>query len=38
MAKPSKPSTTQRPPVPVDTHADIEDWVRRVMPDLPPIS
>jgi len=37
VAKPRKPSTSQKPPVPADTHADIEDWVRRVMPDLHPI-
>jgi hypothetical protein len=37
VAKPRKPGTTQKPPVPADTHADIEDWVRRVMPDLHPI-
>jgi hypothetical protein len=37
MAKPRKPSTTRRPPVPTDSHADIEDWARRVMPDLHPI-
>ena len=37
MAKQRKPSTTQKPPVPADSHANIEDWVRRVMPDLHPI-
>ena len=37
MGKRRKPSTTQRPPVPVDSHADIEHWVRRVMPDLHPL-
>jgi hypothetical protein len=37
MAKPSKPNTAQKPPVPSDSHADIEDWIRRVMPDLHPI-
>jgi hypothetical protein len=25
------------PPVPSDSHAAIEDWIRRVMPDLNPI-
>jgi hypothetical protein len=37
MAKPRKRSTARKPPVPSDTHADIEDWARRVMPDLQPI-
>jgi hypothetical protein len=37
MAKPSpKGNSTRKPPEPSD-HADIEDWVRRVMPDLSPI-
>ena len=37
MAKPRKPRTTQEPPVPSDSNADIEDWIRRVKPDLHPI-
>ena len=37
MAKPRKPSTARKPPVPADSHADIEDWIGRVMPDLHPI-
>jgi hypothetical protein len=37
MAKPRKPNTVRKPPVPSDSHADIEDWIRRVMPDLHPI-
>ena len=37
MAKPRKPSTARKPPVPSDNHAEIEDWIRRVMPDLHPI-
>jgi hypothetical protein len=37
MQKPRKPSTARKPPVPTDTNADIEDWIRRVMPDLHPI-
>ena len=37
MAKLRKPSTTRTPPVPSDSHADIEDWIRRVMPDLQPL-
>jgi hypothetical protein len=38
LAKPRKPVTTRRPPVPVESHAEIEDWMtRRVMPDLHPL-
>jgi hypothetical protein len=37
MGKPHKPSTGRKPPVPSDSHAEIEDWIRRVMPDLHPI-
>ena len=37
MGKPRKPSTARKPPVPSDSHVDIEDWTRRVMPDLYPI-
>lgn len=37
MAKTPKPSTARKPPVPSDSHADIDDWIRRVMPDLHPI-
>jgi hypothetical protein len=36
MPKAPKPSSTRKPPVPSDSHADIEDWIRRVMPDLHP--
>jgi hypothetical protein len=36
MAKPQKP-TTRKPPVPSESLAEIEDWIRRVMPDLHPI-
>ena len=35
--KPRNPNTTRKPPVPSESHADIEDWIRRVMPDLHPI-
>ena len=35
--KTRKPYSTRQPPVPSDSHADIEDWVRRVMPDIHPI-
>jgi hypothetical protein len=37
MAKPRKPSTARKPPVPSDSHGEIEDWIQRVMPDLHPI-
>jgi hypothetical protein len=36
MAKPRKPNV-RKPPVPSDSHADIEERIRRVMPDLHPI-
>ena len=32
-----KPSATRKPPDPSDSHAEIDDWMRRVMPDLNPI-
>ena len=35
--KASKPNTTRKPPEPSDSHAEIEDWIGRVMPDLHPI-
>ena len=37
MEKTRKPNATRTPPVPTDSHAEIEDWTRRVMPDLQPI-
>jgi hypothetical protein len=37
MEKARKPTSARRPPVASDSHADIEDWIRRVMPDLHPI-
>ncbi len=38
MPKPRKSNTTRKPPEPSDSHAEIEDWIRRrVMPDLNPI-
>ena len=37
MAKAPKPNSSRRPPVPSESHADIEEWIRRVMPDLHPI-
>jgi hypothetical protein len=35
--KTRKPYTAQKPPVPSDSHADIEDRIRRVVPDPHPI-
>ena len=32
-----KPMTARKPPEPSNSHAEIEDWMRRVMPDLNPI-
>ncbi len=38
MGKSRKPYAARKPPVPSDSHADIEEWVRRgVMPDMHPI-
>jgi hypothetical protein len=37
MAKQRKPNSARKPPVPSDSHADVEDWIRRVMPDLHPM-
>jgi hypothetical protein len=37
MAKTRKPNAARKLPEPADSHADIEDWIRRVMPDLHPI-
>jgi hypothetical protein len=37
MVKSRKPNATRKPPEPSDSHAEIEDWIRTVMPDLHPI-
>jgi hypothetical protein len=37
MAKARKPNTTRKPPEPSDGHTEIDDWIRRVMPDLNPM-
>lgn len=37
MPKAPKPDSTRKPPVPADSHAAIDDWMRRVMPDLQPV-
>jgi hypothetical protein len=36
--KARRPITTEEPPVPTDSHAEIEDWmIRLVMPDMEPL-
>jgi hypothetical protein len=37
MAKIVKPYSTRTPPVPSQSHADIEDWMQRLVPHLHPI-
>ena len=37
MAMKRKASSTRKPPQPSESHAEIGDWMRRVMPDLNPI-
>lgn len=37
MPKARKPGTARKPPEPSDSHAEIEQWMRSVMPDLQPI-
>ena len=37
MAKQRKAAATRKPPVPSESHAEIEDWIRGVMPALQPI-
>ena len=38
MAKPPMKGTSSRkPPEPSESHAEIDDWMRRVMPDLQPV-
>ena len=37
MPKAPKPDSSRKPPAPSDSHADIEEWMRRVMPDLHPV-
>jgi hypothetical protein len=37
MEKAPKPLATRTPPVPSESHAEIDDWIKRVMPDLHPI-
>ncbi len=37
MDKQRMPLSTRKPPEQSESHAEIEDWMRRVMPDLHPI-
>lgn len=39
MAKPMRKGTSssRKPPEPTDSHAEIEDWMGRAMPDLQPL-
>lgn len=37
MGKAPKANSTRKPPEPSESHSDIDDWIRRVMPDLNPI-
>ena len=37
MDKGRKGTSSRKPPEPSESHADIDDWMRRVMPDLHPI-
>lgn len=37
MSKAPKPGATRKPPQPADSHAEVAEWMGRVMPDLQPI-
>lgn len=37
MKRAPNAGSTRKPPEPSDGHSDIDDWMRRVMPDLHPI-
>ncbi len=37
MRKSIKPNSSRKPPEPSTSHAEIDDWMRRVMPDLNPV-
>ena len=37
MGKTAGSGTARKAPLPTDSHAEIEDWLRRVMPDLHPV-
>ena len=37
MGMKRKGTSTRKPPEPTDSHDEIEDWMRRIMPDLQPL-
>lgn len=37
MDKKRKGTSTRKPPEPSDSHVEIDDWMKRIMPDLQPI-
>jgi hypothetical protein len=37
MDKKRTGTSTRKPPEPSDSHAEIDDWMKRIMPDLQPI-
>jgi hypothetical protein len=37
MDKARKGTSTRKPPEPSESHDEIDDWMRRIMPDLQPI-
>jgi hypothetical protein len=37
MGKMRSAESSRKPPAPSESHAEIDDWMRRVMPDLHPI-
>lgn len=37
MRRTAGAGSSRKPPVPTESHAEIEDWMRRVMPDLHPL-
>jgi len=37
MPKAPKTGSSRKPPAPSDSHAEVENWKRRVMPDLHPV-
>lgn len=37
MPKTPKAESSRKPPVPSDSHDEVDEWIRRTMPDLNPI-
>lgn len=37
MPKAPKAGTSRKPPEPSESHAEIDEWMRRIMPDLQPV-